>query len=167
MSVTWKTIRVFISSTFRDMQAEWAWLVEAIEQWRRATDRTSRLFWFIGAPGVGKSAFASHLVHYCRNKVIVFQFCEYDKPDQRNAHRIVRPLDFQIATWLHNYRKLLLTLLELTERDRKNPAELFDHFRGGPLCHTIDCRCERYLIALSVQAQFCYNLLKRLLAKVR
>lgn len=72
------------------------WLFEAIEQWRNA-DRASRLSWIMGAPGVGKSAFAAHLAHYGRDKVIAVQFCEYDKPDHRNAHRIVRTLAFQIA----------------------------------------------------------------------
>ena len=37
------------------------WVVAAIEQWRNAADRTSRLFWIIGDPGVGKSAFARAL----------------------------------------------------------------------------------------------------------
>ena len=30
MSATWKTVRVFISSTFRDMQAERDWLVKRV-----------------------------------------------------------------------------------------------------------------------------------------
>jgi replication-associated recombination protein RarA len=61
------------------------WLVEAIEQWRNAADRASRLFWIMGAPGVGKSAFAAYLAHYGRDKVIAVQFCEYDKPDHGPA----------------------------------------------------------------------------------
>ena len=99
-----------------------AWVVEAIEKWRNAADHSSRLFWIMGAPGVGKSAFAAHLAHYGRDKVIAVQFCEYDKPDHRNAHRIIRTLAFQIATRLPDYRKFLLTLPEITELDRKNPA---------------------------------------------
>jgi len=30
MSAAWKTVRVFISSTFRDMHAERDWLVEVV-----------------------------------------------------------------------------------------------------------------------------------------
>lgn len=30
MNTTWKTVRVFISSTFRDMQAERDWLVKRV-----------------------------------------------------------------------------------------------------------------------------------------
>ncbi|HUT34704.1 MAG TPA: toll/interleukin-1 receptor domain-containing protein [Planctomycetota bacterium] len=125
-----------------------AWLVEAIEQWRNAADRASRLFWILGAPGVGKSSFAAHLAHYGRDKVIAVQFCEYDKPDHRNAHRIVRTLAFQIATRLPDYRKLLLALPEITELDRKNPAELFDYLLADPLRHTIEGGRERYLIVI-------------------
>jgi hypothetical protein len=124
-----------------------AWLVEAIEQWRNA-DRASRLFWIMGAPGVGKSAFAAHLAHYGRDKVIAVQFCEYDKPDHRSAHRIVRTLAFQIATRLPDYRKLLLTLPEITKLNRKNPADLFDYLLADPLRHAIDGGRERYLIVI-------------------
>ncbi len=124
------------------------WLVKAIERWRNAEDQTSRLFWIMGAPGVGKSAFAAHLAHYGRDKVIAVQFCEYDKPDHRNALRIVRTLAFQIATRLPDYRRFLLTLPEITELDKKNPSELFDYLLVSPLHHTIDGGRERYLIVI-------------------
>ena len=124
------------------------WLVEAIEKWRNAADRASRLFWIMGAPGVGKSAFAAHLAHYGRDKVIAVQFCEYDKPDHRSAHRIVRTLAFQIATRLPDYRKLLLTLPEIKDLDRMNPTELFDYLLTNPLHNAIDGGRERYLIVI-------------------
>lgn len=124
------------------------WLVEAIEKWRNAADRTSRLFWIIGAPGVGKSAFVAHLAHYGKDKVIAVQLCEYDKPDHRNAHRIVRTIAFQIATRLPDYRKFLLKLHEITDLDQKNPDELFDYLLAEPLRHSIDGGRERYLIVI-------------------
>jgi len=73
----------------------------------------SRLFWIKGAPGVGKSAFAAQLTHTRGDTVIAAQFCEWDKPDHRNAPRVVRSLAFQLATRLPDYRKLLLTLPEI------------------------------------------------------
>ncbi len=124
------------------------WLFDAVDQWRNAADRASRLFSIMSAPGVGKSAFAAHLAHYGRDKVIAVQFCEYDKPDHRNAHRIVRTLAFQIATRLPDYRKLLLTLPEITELDRKNSAELFDYLFADPLRHAIGGGRERCLIVI-------------------
>jgi len=124
------------------------WLFDAVDQWRNASDRASRLFWIMGAPGVGKSAFAAHLTHFGRDKVIAAQFVEYDKPDGRDSHRIVRTLAFQIATRLPDYRKLLLTLPEITELDRKNPADLFDYLLANPLKLSISGGRERYLIVI-------------------
>ena len=40
----------------------------------------------MGAPGIGKSAFAAHLAHeYGRGTVIAVQFCDWRKPDHRDA----------------------------------------------------------------------------------
>ena len=56
------------------------WLFEAVEQWRTAPQGgpcgTHRLFWIMGAPGVGKSAFAAQLTHTRGDTVIAAQFCE-------------------------------------------------------------------------------------------
>jgi hypothetical protein len=125
-----------------------AWLFDAVEQWRNGDDRSSRLFWITGAPGVGKSAFAAHYTHFGRDKVIAAQFVEYDKPDHRNPQRIVRTLAFQLATRLPDYRKLLLALPEITELDRKNPSELFDYLLANPLKLSIRGGRERYLIVI-------------------
>lgn len=122
------------------------WLFDKIDNWR--SDRSSRLFWITGAPGVGKSAFTAHLAHYGKDKIIAVQFCEYDKPDHRNAQRVVRTLAFQIAARLPDYRKFLLTLPEITELDRKNPAELFDYLFTNPQKLSIDGGRERYLIVI-------------------
>lgn len=124
------------------------WLLEAIDQWRGAADRASRLFWIVGDPGVGKSAFAAHLTHFGRDKVIAAQFVEWDKPDHRDARRVVRSLAFQLATRLPDYRKLLLTLPEIAELDRKDPAELFDYIVANPLRSVIHGGRQRYLIVI-------------------
>ncbi|MBL0126072.1 MAG: toll/interleukin-1 receptor domain-containing protein [Flavobacteriales bacterium] len=124
------------------------WLFEAIEEWRNASDRTSRLFWITGDPGVGKSAFAANLTHFGRDKVIAAQFVEWDKPDHRDAQRVVRSLAFQIATRLPDYRKLLLTLPEISDLDKKDPADLFDYLLTKPLQSVIGGGRERYLIVI-------------------
>jgi hypothetical protein len=103
------------------------WLFEGVEKWRRDAKCDSRLFWIMGDPGVGKSAFAAQLTHTRGDTVIAAQFCEWDKPDHRSAQRVVRSLAFQLATRLPDYRKLLLTLPEIAELDRKDAAELFDY----------------------------------------
>jgi tetratricopeptide (TPR) repeat protein len=124
------------------------WLVAAIEQWRSAAERATRLFWITGDPGVGKSAFAAHLTHFGRDKVIAAQFVEWDKPDHRNAQRVVRSLAFQLATRLPEYRKLLLTLPEISTLGLKNPSELFDYLIVNPLSTVIHGGRERVLIVI-------------------
>jgi hypothetical protein len=125
------------------------WLFEAVENWRTTAERDARLFWLMGAPGIGKSAFAAHLAHeYGRGTVIAVQFCDWKKPDHRDACRIIRTLAFQIATRLPDYRKLLLTLPIMTELDRKNSAELFDGLLTNPLKLSITGGRERYLIVI-------------------
>ena len=124
------------------------WLFEAVENWRQETKLDSRLFWIMGAPGVGKSAFAAQLTHTRGDTVIAAQFCEWDKPDHRNAPRVVRSLAFQLATRLPDYRKLLLTLPEIAELDRKDAAELFDYLLANPLRSVINGGRQRYLIVI-------------------
>ncbi|MFH0783078.1 MAG: toll/interleukin-1 receptor domain-containing protein [Pseudomonadota bacterium] len=124
------------------------WLLEAIETWRNAADRSSRLFWIVGAPGVGKSAFAANLSHFGRDKVIAVQFCQYDKPDHREPHRIVRTLAFQLSTRLPDYRKLLLTLPEIAHLEQKTPTDLFDYLLANPLRHLISGGRGRHLIVI-------------------
>ena len=97
-----------------------AWVMEAVEKWRTAESRTSRLFWIVGDPGVGKSAIAAHLTHFGKDKVIAAQFVEWSKQDHRSAARVIRSLAFQLATRLPDYRKLLLTLPEIARLDQKD-----------------------------------------------
>lgn len=124
------------------------WLFEAVEKWRQDTKQDSRLFWIMGAPGVGKSAFAAQLTHTRGDTIIAAQFCEWDKPDHRTAQRVVCSLAFQLATRLPDYRKLLLTLPEITKLDSKDAAELFDYLLANPLRTAINGGRERYLIVI-------------------
>jgi len=108
----------------------------------------SRLFWIMGDPGVGKSAFAAQLTHTRSDAVIAAQFVEWDKPDHRDARRVVRSLAFQLATRLPDYRKLLLTLPEIAELNRKDAAELFDYLLANPLRSVIGGGRERQIIVI-------------------
>jgi len=125
-----------------------SWLFEAVEGWRQDANRDSRLFWITGDPGVGKSAFAAQLTHTRSDAVTAAQFVEWDKPDHRDARRVVRSLAFQLATRLPDYRKLLLALPEIAELDRKDPAELFDYVLANPLRSVIGGGRERQLIVI-------------------
>lgn len=126
------------------------WLFDAVEDWRQHPKDNSRLLWMMGVPGWGKSAFAAQLTHTRGDTVIAAQFCEWDKADHRNAPRVVRSLAFQLATRLPDYRKLLLTLPEISGEnlDRKDAAELFDYLLANPLRSVIHGGRERYLIVI-------------------
>jgi len=124
------------------------WLFKAVEEWRHDAKRDSRLFWITGDPGVGKSAFAAQLAHTHSDAVIAAQFVEWDKPDHRDARRVVRSLAFQLATRLPDYRKLLLALPEVSSLDRKDPSELFDYLLANPLRSVIGGGRERQLIVV-------------------
>lgn len=124
------------------------WLFDAVEKWRQNTTHESRLFWIMGDPGIGKSAFAAQLTHTRSDIVIAAQFCEWDKPDHRDARRVVCSIAFQLATRLPDYRKLLLTLPEIKELDRKDASELFDYLLANPLRSIINGGRERYLIII-------------------
>ncbi len=130
------------------------WLFEAVERWRqdtkleRPSGSESRLFWIMGAPGVGKSAFAAQLTHTRGDTVIAAQFCDWTMADHRDARRVVRSLAFQLATRLPDYRKLLLTLPEIADLDRKDAAELFDYLLANPLRSVIHGGRQRYLIVI-------------------
>jgi len=124
------------------------WLTEAVENWRTCNDRSSRIFWIMGNPGVGKSAFSAHLCHFGKDRVIAAHFCEWNKPDHRDACRVIRSLAFQLATRLPEYRKLLLSLPEINTLDKKNASELFDYLFTNPLKHVIVCGRDRSLILI-------------------
>ena len=113
------------------------WLLQELETWRtQATN--SRLFWLIGSPGCGKSAFAAWLAHHARADVIGVNFCRYNVDERRNPTRVLCTLAFQIATRLSDYRRLLLQRLRVHdprpgEIASKSPAALFDWLLIDPL----------------------------------
>ena len=102
----------------------------------------------MGNPGVGKSAFVAYIAHFGQDKVIASQFCEWDKPDHKNAQRVIQSIAFQLATRLPDYRKILLTLPEIKGLDEKKAPELFDYLLVNPLHHIINGRRQRYLIII-------------------
>lgn len=124
------------------------WMFEAVSQWCGNRESESRLFWIMGDPGVGKSAFSAHLAHYGKDQVIAVHFCEWNKTDHKDARQVVRNLAFQLATRLPDYRKLLLTLPEVDHLDAKDAFELFDYLLANPLEHVIDGGRQRFLIVL-------------------
>ncbi|CAD79068.1 hypothetical protein RB11340 [Rhodopirellula baltica SH 1] len=64
------------------------WVLRQLESWWGDPSRQDRMFLLQGGPGVGKSAFAVHLAHFGRDKVVAASFYWYDKvayPIRRHA----------------------------------------------------------------------------------
>lgn len=145
------------------------WLTDTVNEWCDDTDNNSRLFWLTGAPGVGKSAFAAQLAHFGKDRIIAAEFCEWNKSDHRDAHKVIRSLAFQLATRLAAYRTILFSLPELDSLDTKSATDLFSYLITDPLNSTnIDGGQSRYLIlidALDEAAEGNRNPLVELLAR--
>ena len=123
------------------------WLFDAIEAWRLG-DRSSKVFWISGGPGVGKSAVAAWLAHSGKSHVIAAQFCRFNSPERREPTRVIRSIAFQLATRLPDYRRHLIHKPEIADLDRKNPSDLFDYLIADPLRYAIDGQRPRHLIVL-------------------
>ncbi len=124
------------------------WMFQEVEAWRSHRHCDNRLFWIMGDPGVGKSAFSANLARDQKGDVIAVHFCEWNKPNSRDPRRIVRNIAFQLATRLPSYRKLLLDLQEINQLEGKDAQDLFDYLLTNPLQHDIDGGRHRYFIVI-------------------
>ncbi len=143
------------------------WLLEELQDWYEG-DEGSRAFWIVGQPGVGKSALAAEIVHRNKQNIIAAQFCEWNKPNHRDARQVIKSIAFQIATRLSDYRKYLLTLPELDKLNDRNESELFDYLLANPLTSVIDGGRQKFLIlidALDEAADEAGNPLVEMLAR--
>ena len=122
-----------------------------IEIWR-TSGSTNRVFWLSAGPGWGKSAVAARLAHAARARVLAVHFCRYNKPNTRDARKVVRTLAFQMATQLGDYRELLVRLAKLgTSLAELDAMELFDKLLANPLVHELGggrSADDRHLIVL-------------------
>lgn len=122
------------------------WLMDEVDKWYKE-NKTTKLFWLLGGPGVGKSAFVARLAHYFSGTAAM-QFCEWDKKDSSNPKQIVKTLSFQIATKLNDYRKLLIELVDKEDIDSMALERLFDYLLIEPLNLLIDGGRERQIILI-------------------
>ena len=108
------------------------WLENQLDQWLDDPDG-ARLCLLYGDPGVGKSAFAAHYVHY-NPRVVASLFCEYDHPHYNDACAVTMTLAYLLACRLPSYRVVLAGILEQEKRLRElNASELFDLLLATPL----------------------------------
>lgn len=102
------------------------WLYEKIKEWDKVSNQ--RLFWIVAGPGFGKSMFAANLQVEFNARIPAIQFVEWGKPDHTNPCRILKNLAFQLAVRYPEYRKFVLQLPDVINKElnKKNEYELFD-----------------------------------------
>lgn len=137
--------QMLISRTFVGRR----WLSEMLEDWRQ-NDSSSRVFILYGGPGIGKSTFAAHQIHYNPHVMCGF-FCEWDKDGQKITRNVVKNISFKLATRLPDYRKILLA--KIVARGSNflsclSDADLFDQLLTQPLSELIDGGRERCLLVI-------------------
>lgn len=113
------------------------WLTEQLESWLD-NPKGERLCVLYGDPGVGKSAFAAHYIHY-NPRVAAWLFCEYDQPHYSDAKTVIMTLAFQLACRVPGYRRALLGMLDQeTQLMALSSSELFNRLLTEPLTRYID-----------------------------
>lgn len=145
------------------------WLLDEVVAWERSG--VTRCFALVGVPGSGKSAFASHLVHY-DSSVVASVFFEYGRRELANFDAVTRLLSFQLASKLPDYRSQLLNILERRrdEVDSVHDESLFDLLVGYPLRNVINRKRGAAMVvldSLDEAAELDGGFVERLLVKLR
>lgn len=81
------------------------WIINDIEQWVSG-EKTSRVFWLTGSPGVGKSAISAWLRERQR-AVKAFHFCLHNDEKKKSPINLVKSVAYQLATQIPAYMEKL------------------------------------------------------------
>lgn len=119
------------------------WLLKDIKSWL-SDNESQRVFWLVGAPGVGKTAIAAHLCHKWR-QVAAFHLCSFGHDDKADPRRCVLSLAYQLGSQFPEYRERLKFLLGDLN---KSAASLFDELLVQPLARTINIPAEPVLLVI-------------------
>ena len=107
------------------------WIFRRVEAWL-ADANASRVFWIIGAPGVGKTAIAAWLAAH-NEAVAAFHLCRHGDVQKADPRRAIMSIAYQLSTQLPDYQDRLNALnLEKIAREA-NAKMLFDTLVVQPL----------------------------------
>ena len=108
------------------------WLTEEIEKWLNERN-DSKFCVLYGDPGVGKSAFSAHYIHY-NSRVAAGIFCDYRNSFYNNPKIIIQTLAYLLACRIPTYREILSNiLLDKEVISKLNENELFEFLLLKPL----------------------------------
>ncbi len=111
------------------------WLFDRYTTWL-GTAGASRVLRIEGGPGLGKTAFVSHLAHTTKSSVLAVFLCQYNRSESRNPLRLIQTLAYQLATRLPDYRARLLKVPAIARpelMDGKNAGDLWANLIAEPL----------------------------------
>ena len=107
------------------------WLKNKIDEWR-LDPQGARLCILYGDPGIGKSAFAAHYMHYYQDCVAAV-FCEYSRQGFNDPRTVIQTLAYLLACRFPDYRLILCDLLEdASYLSSMNASEQFDVLIANP-----------------------------------
>jgi hypothetical protein len=110
------------------------WLLRKIDNWFLDTQKSNRIFWITGVPGIGKSAIASWLSEK-RIEISAIHFCEFGNQEKTDLLKLIKSLSYQISTQLPDYKHILSHTINLFEILKKytEPKSLFSKLIIQPL----------------------------------
>lgn len=120
------------------------WVMADFNQWLNG-NRTSRVYFLTGLPGVGKTALAVHMLQTCNN-IMAFHLCRKGNSEKTSLRRAICSIAYQLSRELPEYQEHLLRVNIVHEKDRCNDDALFDVLIAGPLSHC--CNQEKDVLIL-------------------
>ena len=131
------------------------WLLQRVQAWRLGRTDT-KLFWLAGAPGTGKTAFATWITRMHHANVVALNLCRWKMEARCDARAVIRTLAFFVARRVQDYRTCLLRERQrlIARQPRPDPGDtrspdvvaldhmlaptLFDQILAQPLAHCFD-----------------------------
>jgi tetratricopeptide (TPR) repeat protein len=107
------------------------WIFNKVDKWLADKDG-SRIFWIVGAPGVGKTAIASWLA-FNKKEVAAFHLCSYGNAQRSDPRRAVLSIAYQLSTQLPDYQSRLNHINLEKIMHESNVKALFDSLIVQPL----------------------------------
>ncbi|HSH74187.1 MAG TPA: toll/interleukin-1 receptor domain-containing protein, partial [Longimicrobiales bacterium] len=103
------------------------WLEARVDRWL-ASRSGPRIFWLLGAPGIGKTSLA---VNLCHRRSDAFHMCVFGHEEKSDPRRAVLSIAYQLSTHLPEYADRLARVDP--EKTSRNADTLFDDLILTPL----------------------------------
>ncbi len=108
------------------------WIISEIDRWFQDKNG-KKIFWIVGAPGVGKSSISAW-VRDNRREISAFHFCDIHSEEKRDPAKLVMSIVYQLSTQLYDYQERLAMLpLNEIKEEYKEAHSLFDRLIVQPL----------------------------------